>query len=106
METTVKIIKETKIVNNVARVMKTDKRGMDRMRHEQKYFMSQGRTEFNRQLSKWQDFFDETHDDFFEMESRLEKLETFVEILSGTVEDIELRQDSPHHQERAPRRPS
>ena len=59
------------------------------MKNDQKYFMQQGRTEFNKQLNKWQDFFDETYDDYYEMENRLEKLETFVEIMSGNLEDLE-----------------
>ena len=62
---------------------------MNKMRNDQKYFMQQGRTEFNKQLNKWQDFFDETYDDYYEMENRLEKLETFVEIMSGNLEDLE-----------------
>ena len=40
---------------------------------------------------KWQDFFDETHDDHYEMESRLEKLETLVDILTSNLEDLEAR---------------
>lgn len=38
-------------------------------------FMALGRTEFHRNLEKWQDFFEETQDDFYEMETRIEKLE-------------------------------
>ena len=38
-------------------------------------FMALGRTEFHKNLEKWQDFFEETSDDFYEMETRLEKLE-------------------------------
>ena len=51
--------------------------------------MALGRTEFHRNLEKWQDFFEETQDDFYEFESRTEKLEALVEILSTNYEEIE-----------------
>lgn len=56
-----------------------------------KYFMSCGRTQFNKQLEKWQEFHEETYEDFYEMQSRMDKLETFVEILTANVEDMEYR---------------
>ena len=45
-------------------------------------FMALGRTEFHKNLVKWEDFFEETQDDFYEMESRLERLEPMFEIFT------------------------
>ena len=54
-----------RIVNNVKVVHKVDKVALHKLKQKCFEFMTQGRTEFNKQLNKWQDFFDETHDDHF-----------------------------------------
>ena len=83
------MIHEVKVVNNVKIVHKVDKEAIHKLKQQCFNFMAQGRSEFNRQLGKWQEFFDETHDDHYSMETRLEKLETLVDILTDHIEEME-----------------
>ena len=60
-----RIVQEVTVINNLKLIRKVDKCEIHRLKQKVKTFLANRRTEFNYQLSKWQEFFDETHDDHF-----------------------------------------
>ena len=62
-----KVVNETKIYNTVNYVYRVNKDWMRNIKNKTDDFMALGRTEFHRNLTKWQDFFEETQDDFYEI---------------------------------------
>ena len=55
-----RVVNETKIYNNNYYHYRVDKDFLHNIKKKTSEFMSLGRTEFNKNLEKWQDFFEET----------------------------------------------
>ena len=86
-----RIVQETRFVNKTRVVKKLDKMSLFQIKKKVNKFMAEGRTEFNVQLLKWQELFEETNDDYYEYQSRVEKLEAMVELLATQLEAAEDR---------------
>ena len=64
------------------------------MKKKYREFMSNGRSEFNIQLLKWQQFFEENSEDVSDMQCKMEELVNLCSILSSQVEDLQVQVQS------------
>ena len=59
------------------------------LRNKAKKFFEAGRSEFNSQLIKWQEFFEETGEDHHETQNRVQNLESLLEMLQKQLDDMQ-----------------
>ena len=74
------MVQETRYVNKTRIVKKLDQELLIGLRKKTHSFFEAGRTQFNIQLLKWRELFEETSEDHFEMQSRIEKLEALANV--------------------------